>query len=87
LNGKAKDNHQLGTEFLVDEGNTSVAKKADIIINIMNYVEMGCRFSDTGVLKATETEENSDRSVGEVKFIGRNREAISGQFNYQLLLP
>jgi hypothetical protein len=35
---KAKDKHQLGTRFLFDEGNTSVAKKADFVINIMNYL-------------------------------------------------
>lgn len=74
MNGKAKDNHQLGTGFIFDEGNTLVVKKADIIINIMNYVELRCRFYDTAVLKATETEHNSVRSVGDVKFIGRNRE-------------
>jgi len=70
LNGKAKDNHQLRTGFLVDEGNTSVVKKADIIINIMNYVELRCRFSETVVLKAIETEHNSVSSVGDLKFIG-----------------
>jgi hypothetical protein len=71
LYGKVKDNHQSGTGFLIDEGNTTVVKKTDFVINIMNYVEMRCRFPDT-VLKATETEHI--RSAGDVKFIGRNRE-------------
>lgn len=73
MNGKAKDNHQLGSGLIVDEGNTSVAKKLDIIINIINYVELRCRFYDAVVLKATETEHNCVGSVGD-KFIGRNRE-------------